>query len=132
MRKTILVLLLTLVFGSILQAQTNEKITVQINQRKTLGKNKLSIKFVSLLEDSRCPKNVNCIRAGNARIKIEVKKAGGTAKNFELNTNANPQTISFAGFTIKLIDLKPEPATNIRINRRGFTATFAVAKAGNL
>ena len=81
MRKTILALLLTLVFGSFLQAQTNQKITVQINRQKTLAKNKLTIKFASLLEDSRCPVNTNCIQAGNSRIQIEVKKHTARGKH---------------------------------------------------
>jgi len=131
MRKTILTLLLTLVFGSFLQAQTNQKITVQINQQKTLGRNKLTIKFVSLIEDSRCPTDTKCIQAGNARIQIKVKKASGAPQTFELNTNTKPQAVSFVGYTIKLIDLNPKPATNIRINRLGFKATFMVSKLGN-
>lgn len=129
MRKTILVALLTLAFGTFLHAQTNQKITVRVNQQKTLAKNKLTIKFVSLLEDSRCPVDVRCIQAGNARIQIEVGKAAGAAKSFELNTDAKkPQAVSFAGYTIKLIDVNPHPATNVRINRLGYTATFAVGK----
>ncbi len=130
MRKTILALLLTFVFGTFLQAQTNQKITVQINHQKTLAKNKLTIKFVALIEDSRCPVDTNCIRAGNAKIKIALKK-GGASKTFELSTNDQPQTISFAGYAIKLTDLNPHPATNIRINRLGFTATFEITKPRN-
>lgn len=129
MRKTILALLLTIIFGTFLQAQTNQKITVQINHQKTLAKNKLTIKFVSLLEDSRCPIDTNCIRAGNAKIKIALKK-GGAAKTFELSTNDQPQTVSFSGYTIKLTDVNPKPATNIRINRNGYEAIFNVSKTG--
>lgn len=127
MRKTILALLLTLVFGTFLQAQTNQKITVQINHQKTLAKNKLTIKFVALVEDSRCPTDTNCIRAGNAKIKIALKK-GGASKTFELNTNDQLQAVSFAGYAIKLTDVNPKPATNIRINRNGYTAIFTVSR----
>lgn len=128
MKKTFLVLLLTLLFGISLQAQTNQKFTVQINRQKTLTKNKLTIKFLSLVEDSRCPTDAQCIQAGNAKIKIQVRKTGGAWKTFELNTDDNPQTVSVAGYTIKLIDINPKPATNIRINRLGYTATFMVSK----
>jgi len=100
MRKIFLFLLSTLVFGTFLQAQTNQKITVQINRQKTFAKNKLTIKFVSLLEDSRCPTDAKCIQAGNAKIQIEARK-GGASKTFELNTDAKPQAVSFAGYTIK-------------------------------
>ncbi|MCA1622879.1 MAG: hypothetical protein LC768_00870 [Acidobacteria bacterium] len=131
MRKTILAFILTLVAASFLQAQTNQKVTVQINQQKTITKNKLTIKFVSLVEDSRCPTDTNCIWAGNAKITIKVSNAKAAAKTFELNTNSKPQSVSYAGYEIKLADLNPKPATNIRINRNGYTATFVVRKLAN-
>ncbi len=114
-----------------MQAQTNQKFTVQINQQKTIAKNKLTIKFVSLVEDSRCPTDTNCIWAGNAKITIKVSNGKSAAKTFELNTNSKPQTVSFAGYEIKLTNLNPSPATNIRINRNGYVATFVVSKSGN-
>ena len=129
MRKTIFILILTFVFSTFLQAQTNQKFTVQINRQKTVLKNKLTIKFVSLVEDSRCPTDARCIQAGNAKIQITVGKPKGASETFELNTNDQPQTVSFAGYEIKLVDLNPKPASNIRINRNGYTATFLVAKA---
>lgn len=121
-------MLLTLVFGISLQAQTNQRVTVQVNQQKTLAKIKLTIKFIALVEDSRCPTDVECIQAGNGKIQIELKKVGSGTKIFELNTNAQPKAVSFAGYTIELVDLNPKPATNIRINRNGYTATFNVSK----
>ncbi len=131
MRKTILAVLLTFVLGIFAQAQTNQKVIVQINQQKTIAKNKLTIKFASLIEDSRCPTDTNCIWAGNARITIKVSNGKSAAKTFELNTNLKPQTVSFAGYEIKLTDLNPRPATNIRINRNGYTATFVIRKMAN-
>jgi len=129
MQKTILAVLLTFVLGVFAQAQTNQKVTVQINQQKTIAKNKLTIKFVSLVEDSRCPTDTNCIWAGNAKITIKVSNGKSAAKAFQINTNLKPQTVSFAGYEIKLTDLNPHPATNIRINRNGYTATFVVSKS---
>lgn len=36
----------------------------------------VSIEFVELISDSRCPKNVNCIRAGEAEVLVVVYKNG--------------------------------------------------------
>lgn len=124
MRKTLVVLILTFVFGICAQAQ--QKITVRLNQQKTIVKNKLTIKFASLVEDLRCPTDTNCIWAGNAKIKIVVGKTKSDAKTFELNTNLETRSVIFAGYEIKLINLNPQPATNIRINRNAYTAIFSV------
>lgn len=134
MKIVISTLILTLLFGSFnfINAQTKQQIKVLINRQKAIPGSKLTIKFASLVEESRCPIDTNCIDAGNAQIMIKVSKSNGAAQTFELNTNSAPQFVTFAGYKIKLIDLNPRPATNIRINRNGYTATFLVSKSGSL
>lgn len=130
MRKIILVLVLTFGFGAFLQASAHQaqRVSVLINKRKTVVKNKLTIKFAAFLEDSRCPTDVQCIQAGSAKIKIEVSGGKNGAKTFEINTGAEPRTVSYSGYAIELTDLNPEPASNIRINRNGYTAVFQVSR----
>lgn len=133
MRKILYVLILTLSFGAFLtvEAQKAQKVSVLINKQKVVVKDKLSIKFASLVEDSRCPRDVQCIQAGNARITIEVSGGKTAAKTFEINIGKQPQTVLYGGYDIELISLNPQPASNIRINRNGYTATFAITKAKN-
>ena len=130
MRTIFTTLILTLVFGVFVQtqAQTNQEFKLLINKQKIVTKDKLTIKFVSLVEDSRCPTDTNCIWAGNAKITIKINKGKSAAKTFELNTNLEPQVVTFAGYEIKLTNLTPQPASNIRINRNGYAATFIVSK----
>lgn len=127
--KIILTLLLAFVFGAIqtVEAQSGEQQKVQINKQKKFTRSNLTVQFVSLVEDSRCPKDTNCIWAGNAKIRIKVSKAK-QSKTFELNTFTEPKAAVFAGYEIKLVDLNPEPATNIRINRNGYVATLEVSR----
>jgi hypothetical protein len=133
MKKIFVILILTLLFGSIWQAsaQTNQQLKLRVNSQKAVEGGKLTIKFISIVEESRCPEGVNCIHAGNAKIQIKVTKRGGAAKTFELNTNFDPNGISFEGYEIKLANLEPVPKENIRINRNGYTATLIVSKSRN-
>ncbi len=130
--KTKLIIALILIFacGSVLQAKgrTTEQFKLQVNGQKTITKDKLKIKFISVVEDSRCPEDTNCVWAGNAKVQIKISKRGGASKTFELNTNLEPQIITFEGYEIKVIDLTPQPRTNIRINRNGYTATFSISR----
>ena len=129
MRTIFLALILTFVFNGFVSAktQTTVETKVLINKQKIVTKDKVAIKFVSLIEDSRCPTDTSCIWAGNAKIKVQISK-GKSAQTFELNSNLEPQTVEFAGYDIKLINLDPKPASNIRINRNGYTATFSITK----
>lgn len=123
-------LILLFVFASVLfvQAKPASSVVVKINQQKIDRKSKLRIKFVELIEDSRCPTDVQCIQAGSARIKIEVENDKTAAKTFELETGAKAKSIAYSGYTIKLTDLNPKPASNIRIDRNGYAATFDVTR----
>jgi hypothetical protein len=133
MKTIISTLILTLVFGSFnfVSARTKQQVKVLINRQKAVPGSKLTIKFASLVEDAPCPVDTNCIDAGNAKITIKVSKSNGAAQTFELNTNSAPQSVTFAGYKINLVALNPGPATNIRINRNGYTATFIVSKSGS-
>ena len=127
--KIILALILTLGFGGLftVQAQTRQQQKVQIHKQKKFSRSNLTVKFVSLIEDSRCPVGATCVWAGNAKIKVEISKGGRNKQTFEINTNIGAQGATYNGYAIQLISLTPEPRENVRINKNGYVATFAVS-----
>lgn len=107
-------------------AKQPERISVKINEAAT-AKNGIMIKFVELIDDSRCPTDTNCVWAGNAKIKVRITK-NGRSKDLELNSNLAPRDVVFAGYCFKLVGLTPEPRSNIRINRNGYVAAIEIKK----
>ena len=103
----------------------HQEVEVQIAHEKTF--NGFKIKFIDMLDDSRCPKDTTCVWAGNARVSVQVSK-NGKKKIFELDSTRGTQAVVFQGYEFKLTKLTPEPATNIRIRKDGYIATFSVAK----
>jgi hypothetical protein len=85
------------------------------------------VKFVDLMEDSRCPTDTQCIWAGNAKLKVQLSKNGKT-KVVEMNTGMEPRAIRFEGYEIKITKLTPQPASNIRIRKDGYVASFSVIR----
>ena len=130
MKSLFAVLILTLAFGSLTQtnAQTAQTINVRVGKQMKASRSKITVKFVSLIEDSRCPDDANCIQAGNATIKITVSKAGSDPITFEANTNLGAKGNVYEGYAIYLTSLTPIPKANIRINRNAYTATFSVSR----
>ncbi|MBA3692402.1 MAG: hypothetical protein H0W77_03020 [Acidobacteria bacterium] len=130
MKTIFLSLILTIVFGTFMQAEAKPKqqFKLLVNNQKVISGSQITVKFISLIEDSRCPEGTNCIQAGNARIQIKVSKRGGESKTFELNTNLGPKGDTFEGYAINLVNLTPTPKDNIRINRNGYTATFSISR----
>ena len=129
MKGLIVSLMLMLAVGSVpaLVAKRAETLRVQINKEKRFTKSKLSVRFVELLDDSRCPTDVNCVWAGNAKIKIRVS-AHGRSHELTLDTNGPNQAATAEGYSLKLVALTPAPKSNIRINRNGYVATLEAVK----
>ena len=130
MKLLFLSLILTLAFGSLIQtnAQTAQKINVLVGNQKKASRSQITVKFVSLIEDSRCPDKANCIHAGNARIKVQVSKPGSAPVTFEANTNLGAKGNVYEGYAIYLTNLTPIPRANVRLNRNAYTATFSVSR----
>ncbi len=82
-----------------------------------------ALRFAAVEEDSRCPAGVQCIWAGNARVRIDAIFDGETQK-LRLNTTVDPKTGAAFGFTIELLDVMPgatapsqaEPNYSVRIS----------------
>lgn len=127
MKTLMIAFVLTLFFGGAVaaNAQRTETARIKINNSKRLPNSRISIRFLELVEDSRCPTGVQCIQAGVARIKIEVRGVHGPA-TFTVDTNGKAADVQ--GFRVSLTALTPAPANNIRINRNGYVATFVVSR----
>lgn len=75
MKRLIIVFTLFLTVNLFAQNETLEtpKIAIKVAIGNTIQLKNHSVKFVEVLEDSRCPEYVNCIWAGRARILVEIK-----------------------------------------------------------
>ena len=129
MRTLLSTIILTLTFGILLAADAKTgEIKLRVAQEKTAPGTTIKIKFLSVIEDSRCPEGVNCIWAGVAKIKIQLRKAGKPAQQFELNTNQLDKFITFEGHTIKLTALTPYPKSGAATNAAAYAATLTITK----
>lgn len=125
----ILMLVAVSVATTTAQAQRDQTIRVRVNQQKSIPRANLTITFLSLVEDSRCPEGTRCVWAGNARILVRVSHArGGKPETFEINTNTGARGASFDGYAINLVSLEPRPRANARLNRNAYTATFDIVR----
>ena len=72
----------------------------------------LAIRFATVVEDSRCPLGVQCIRAGEAKIQLALR-AGGERRTVVLATEgAQPREADFAGYEVRLVTLDPPRRQN--------------------
>jgi len=111
------------------KAQNTSPTTVAENPEFSIGLGKcqkingVKITFIEVLEDSRCPKDVDCVWAGQAKIKISIKEKGKTAFEKEILFDGLGKEIvihSSETAIIKAIALSPYPMTSIPKKDRAY------------
>jgi hypothetical protein len=88
----------------------------------------ISVKLDSVSGDSRCPINVECVWAGNAKVSFDFT-SNNRLTPFSLNTSTgfrNDTLIS--GYDIKLIDLKPYPVYPNFIKQQDYVARIKITR----
>lgn len=128
MKSLIIALLLVVIGVGVVptHAKSQSDLKVTIN-KEVVGKGGIKVGFVELVEDARCPTDVQCVWAGNAKIKIRVTK-GGRSKVLELNTSERGAGPAYGGYRFALKELTPELRSNVRINRNAYEATIEMIK----
>ena len=107
----------------------SETFTLRVGHQKRVARGELTIKFVNVMEDSRCPVGVNCIQAGNAKIQIKVTDRRGQTKTMELSTNKDPKGDRLGAYAINLVNLAPQPRKDGKPTR--YTAKFSIQQLRN-
>ncbi|HRH40285.1 MAG TPA: hypothetical protein PKY82_01480 [Pyrinomonadaceae bacterium] len=128
--KILIGLLLIFSFAALqsVKAQSAQQITLQVGRQTKVFNRNLTVQFVSVLNDSRCPKDVRCISAGNAKIRIKVRKNFGPWQTFDINLYRNNSEVFFKNYRIDFTDLKPDLRSNVRINRFQYRATLRITR----
>lgn len=97
------------------QATSNQTNVVYLKEgeNKFLKEYEMNVTFKRLVEDSRCPKGVQCIWAGNAMAEVEFMGTYTRPVTMRLSTMNDTgknyvQTQNFNGYEISLVDVTPE------------------------
>ncbi len=87
-------------------------LTVGYGQQVDVPGTGLSLLFRDVLEDSRCPANVNCIWGGRARIQVSVSLNGIHIAEMTLGIQGDAPTgmTVVNGYSIRLAGLEPHPS----------------------
>jgi hypothetical protein len=95
--------------------------TVELAGAQTL------ITFVSVTNDSRCPTDVTCVRAGDATVHLRVQAAGMGPQDLTL-VFGDPakESAQFEGYTVTATDLAPAPVSTRTIAQSEYRVTLVV------
>ena len=111
------------------RGQTSILFELRPGQTRNIPGSRAKIRFLNVLEDSRCPEGTNCIWAGNAKLKFSVTN-GRRTRTFDLNTNTGATDYNFEGYQIRLVKLSPKSKGNRGSRARGYVVTLTAIPPG--
>lgn len=88
----------------------------------TFEKDFIRVMPQELLEDSRCPLDVQCIQAGTVRVSV-ILDAEGEQKTIVMTQGMG---VVFAGRTVELVSTLPAPNSKVTIRKEDYKFTFSV------
>jgi hypothetical protein len=98
----------------------------QLKLGQAIKLNSISLRFLQILEDSRCPVGAQCIWAGDATIQLDIQGPGQLQKQVNLSLSQPGQLNSFGlKYQIKLVQLSPHPGSQ---SSQAPVATLTVEK----
>jgi len=113
--------------GTGVQARLDEPFRLSRGQTASIAGERLTVGFAGVDSDSRCPANVQCIRAGEARVRLDLRLPGSAAQVVVLATEgAQPRSASIAAYDVQLVTLDPERRTDVPNPR--YVATLRVTR----
>jgi len=87
----------------------------------------LSLQFLRVSSDSRCPADVVCVQAGDAI--VHVRAAGTVTADYELHTPGQPRAVvTPIGLRTELTQLQPYPLSGRTIPSGDYRATLVVTR----
>jgi len=135
MKNFVLTLIAVLAFAACNDDLTEgEENALQFNTETTFksgnlySNNSLSVKLDAVLNDSRCPSDVQCVWEGNAMVKFVVS-IDQSEHEITLNTNGGqnfPSDTLLQGYSIQLTELVPYPESTSTIHQEDYEATIVV------
>jgi hypothetical protein len=99
----------------------NEMFALKFGKRVTVQGTDLTLTFKDVTEDSRCPRGVVCVWAGNARIVLDANRT-----MIALNTTVEPKQMSYSAYVIQLLSLQPYPRYDQHIGKEEYVAALIV------
>lgn len=116
-------------FGATMQAQD----IASLNYGNAIAIDEVDIEFVEVLEDSRCPANVNCIQAGRAVVLVNVFAHGEFFEERKLEfypsgfSNQSITTLFNAGgLRITGMSLMPYPVAMSKTPKEAYFLELAI------
>jgi len=111
-----------------LEAAPGQPFTLKAGQTASITSEKVTVTFIAVSEDSRCPKGEQCITAGNARVLLEVAAGSAAPARIEFNLGRGASEAVVGTLEVTLVGLEPYPVAGRSIPAENYLASLSVRR----
>jgi hypothetical protein len=111
-----------------IEAIPDIEFTLTPGQTATIAGEDLSITFVEVVSDSRCPKGATCIWAGEASCLVELTSGGATVEKVLTQSGATSPDADEFGMYELMFDLMPYPELGKTVTDEDYSLLMAVSR----
>lgn len=116
-------------------ARTQETRAVELGAKVTLAPGEvvavtsldMKVRFVAVTADSRCPRDVTCVWAGEVKVQLEIQQASQPAAQAEIREG---DSTAAGVYRVTLEQVGPQPTSTVKIAPQDYRATLMIEKAG--
>ena len=107
----------------------DERFTLSAGESARVASTDVTVTFVDVQGDSRCPADAICIQGGDAIVRVRAAD-GSKAETLELHTgDSSRASASYQGFKVALTELQPYPfSSRPPIAASDYRATLVVSR----
>lgn len=114
---------------NLITAKLNSEFQLKIDQTVLIESKNISVRFLNVTEDSRCPSDVVCVWEGQVTILLNIMHKDQELGDLALTIRGG-QTLakSFDGYSIELMQVEPYPKASEPIQTSDYVATLLVSE----
>jgi hypothetical protein len=113
---------------AVVEVSLDTEFTLAVGESATIAGEDLSLQFVEMVSDSRCPTGAICIWAGEASCLMRITQAGSTyEKVLTQPGHSSPSTESFAGYEVTF-DILPYPELGKDVRVEDYVLRLTVSR----
>jgi len=111
------------------EAALGEAFRLRVGESARVESEALEVGFQDVAADSRCPKGEQCIREGEAIVRVWLQKGDQAREALELRTSPKEARAAGArGFEVRLLSLDPYPVTGRTLEPGQYVATLELGR----
>jgi hypothetical protein len=116
------------------RARIGTPFILAVNETVAVAGSDISVKFVNVTEDSRCPSDVICIWEGQVTVVVGLTENNTDLGRFNLTLggggNASMAEQDVGDYVIKLTEVQPYPISSQPTQLSDYNATFVLSSSG--